>query len=92
MSGAIVSGVNTLATSPASLCSRARLPSLTAMPAASWPRCCRANRPKNASLGDALAVRGGDAEHAALLVGRRRRVVSTDVTGIASWDVCMRRE
>src|SRR3954447_2726574 len=42
----MVAGVNTLATSPVSLCNRTRLPSLTAMPAASCPRCCNANNPK----------------------------------------------
>ena len=49
VSGAIVSRVKTLVTRPASLCTRARCPSLTAMPAASCPRCCNANNPKNAS-------------------------------------------
>src|SRR3954447_728636 len=43
----MVAGVNTLATSPVSLCNRTRLPSLTAIPAASCPRCCNANNPKN---------------------------------------------
>src|SRR3954451_23330614 len=47
LSDAIADGVKTFVTSPDSLCIRTRLPSLTAMPAASWPRCCRANRPKN---------------------------------------------
>src|SRR5512141_3167128 len=42
----MVDGVNTLATRPESLCRRTRLPSLTAIPAASCPRCCNANRAK----------------------------------------------
>ena len=35
----------TWATRPISLCTTMRLPSLTAMPADSWPRCCSAYRP-----------------------------------------------
>ena len=35
----------TCATSPISLCTMMRWPSLTAMPADSWPRCCSAYRP-----------------------------------------------
>ena len=36
----------TWATRPISLCTRMRVPSLTAMPADSWPRCWSAYRPK----------------------------------------------
>ena len=36
----------TWATRPMSLYTTIRLPSLTAMPADSWPRCCSAYRPK----------------------------------------------
>ena len=35
----------TWATRPISLCTTMRLPSLTAIPADSWPRCCSAYRP-----------------------------------------------
>ena len=43
-------------------------PSLTAMPADSWPRCCSAYRPEVGEVGDRLARRV-DAEHAAGLAG-----------------------
>ena len=49
VSGLRVSFVKTWETRPGCLWTRARWPSLTAMPAASWPRCCSANSPKNAS-------------------------------------------
>ncbi len=49
VSGLSASGEKTVETRPGPLWTRARLPSLTAMPAASWPRCWSANNPKNAS-------------------------------------------
>ena len=55
-SGASVCGVNTWPTSPTSLCRRACLPSATAIPAASCPRCCKANNPKNESCAASSCV------------------------------------
>ena len=55
-SGASVCGVNTCPTRPTSLCRRACLPSATAIPAASWPRCCNANKPKNESCAASVSV------------------------------------
>ena len=68
MSGASVAGVNTLVTRPASLCRRDAAAVADGDAGSLLAAVLQGEQAEERDLGDAVAVRGGDAEHAALLV------------------------